>query len=129
MIGQIFVVVFLLYFGASFDGVKAQLNVCPVQGAYILKMLDLVQSRFNCLSSGLNRTIQPGYPLIQCYTFYDTGACCQRYEEQAVFNRFSELRFVGSDTCVALMSNLLCYICSPDQSSWYTNDKVRLLIS
>ena len=42
-----------------------------------------------------------------------------------MFNKFSELRFTGSDYCEALMSNLMCYICAPDQANWYTNNKVQ----
>ena len=128
MIGRSFVVVFLLYIGTHFVKAQLQLNICPVQGELVKHLFtgkDLTFT-FNLSTLGLNRTIQPGYPLNQCFLFFEGGACCQRHEEQALFNMFQELRFTGSDTCEALMSNLLCYICSPDQANWYSNNQVRL---
>ncbi|XP_065890364.1 riboflavin-binding protein-like [Dysidea avara] len=97
-------------------GIRAQvsLNVCPLYG--------------------LNRTIQfgrddPQQQLKECFPFYQDGSCCKRYEEQAVFGRFQELRFSGgSDRCDLFMNYLMCHICSPDQASWYSAETQQVTI-
>ena len=71
-----------------------------------------------------NRAPSP-QPSLQNCTWYKDNACCLNEELAIIFSNL--LPMAGADTnCLEALNHLYCYVCSPDQSNFFTQNMLTV---
>lgn len=71
-----------------------------------------------------NRAPSPQPSLLNC-TWYKKNACCLNEELDIIFSNLFPMAG-ADDKCLEALNYLYCYVCSPEQSSFFTRNRLTV---